>query len=103
MAFMLYTMARRGFDSRRIANLGIGHWAIDGGGYTYFDQKAGHEFSVVTGWTYNFINPTTQYQNGIDWHVDYAASQFVTKQVQPGAVGYYFQQITGDSGAERTA
>jgi hypothetical protein len=25
--------------------------------------------------------------------------QFVTNQIQPGAVGYCFQQITGDSGA----
>jgi hypothetical protein len=101
--FMVYTMEDvpvGAYDPHRIANLGIGHWAADGGGgYTYFDQKAGHEFSVVTGWTYNFINPSTQYQNGIDWHVDWGASQFVTKQVQLGAVGYYFQQITGDSGA----
>jgi hypothetical protein len=27
------------------------------------------------------------------------ASQFVTKQLQIGAVGYFFQQITPDSGA----
>jgi hypothetical protein len=101
--FMVYTIEDvpiGAYDPRRLVNLGLGHWAVDGGGgYTYFDQKTGHEFSVVTGWTYSFINPSTQYQNGIDWHVDWGASQFVTKQVQLGAVGYYFQQITGDSGA----
>jgi hypothetical protein len=38
------------YDSSRLANFGIGHGAIDGGiGYTYFDPKTGHEFSVVTG------------------------------------------------------
>jgi hypothetical protein len=88
------------YDSTRLANLGIGHGAIDaGGGYTYFDQATGHEFSVVTGLTYNFVNPSTNYQNGIDWHVDWGASQFLNKNVQVGAVGYFFQQLTADRGA----
>src|SRR6516225_9261925 len=88
------------YDSTRLANFSIGHGAMDAGvGYTYLDQKAGHEFSVVTGFTYNLLNPSTGYQNGVDWHVDWGASQFVTKQLQLGAVGYFFQQITPDSGA----
>jgi hypothetical protein len=87
------------YDSTRLANLGIGHGAADGGvGYTYFDQKTGHEFSVVTGLTYNLVNPSTGYQNGIDWHLDWAASQFLTKQVQVGLVGYFYDQLTADSG-----
>ena len=86
------------YDSTRLANLGVGHGAIDGGaGYTYFDQK--NEFSVVTGMTYNFINPSTDYQNGIDWHIDWGASQFVTKTIQVGLVGYFFRQLTADRGA----
>ena len=79
------------YDASRLANLGIGHGALDGGvGYTYFDPKTGHEFSIVTGLTYNLINPSTGCQNGIDWHVDWGASQFVTKTVQIGAVGTSF-------------
>ena len=88
------------YDSMRLANLGIGHWAIDaGGGYTYFDQKTGHEFSAVLGFTYNFINPATQYQNGVDMHLDWGASQFLTKQWQVGLVGYLYQEIGCDSGS----
>lgn len=88
------------YDSTRLANLGLGHWAIDaGGGYTYFDQQAGHEFSAVLGFTYNFINPSTQYQNGVDLHLDWGASQFLTKQIQVGLVGYLYQEIGCDSGA----
>jgi hypothetical protein len=88
------------YNSARLANLGLGHGAADAGAaYTYLDQKTGHEFSIVTGFTYNLLNPSTGYQNGIDWHVDWGASQFVTKQLQLGAVGYFFQQITPDSGA----
>jgi hypothetical protein len=87
------------YDSSRLANLGIGHGAIDGGvGYTYFDEKTGHEFSAVTGLTYNFVNPSTGYQNGVDWHLDWGASQFLTKTLQVGAVGYFYDQITPDQG-----
>jgi hypothetical protein len=88
------------YDSTRLSNIGIGHGAIDGGGgYTYADLKSGREFSVVTGLTYNFRNPSTDYQSGIDWHLDWGASQFISKQVHIGAVGYVYQQLTADSGA----
>jgi hypothetical protein len=87
------------YDSTRLANFSIGHGAMDGGvGYTYFDQKAGHEFTVVTGFTYNLVNPSTGYQNGIDWHLDWAASQFLTKTLHVGVVGYVYDQITPDRG-----
>jgi hypothetical protein len=87
------------YERRRFANLGLGHSAIDGGvGYTYFDPKSGHEFSAVAGLTYNFINPSTDYQSGVDFHLDWGASQFFSKQFFAGAVGYVYQQVTGDSG-----
>jgi hypothetical protein len=87
------------YDPSRLANLGIGHGAVDGGiGYTYFDPKTGHEFSAVTGLTYNLVNASTGYQNGIDWHLDWGASQFLTQTFQIGAVGYFYDQLTADSG-----
>jgi hypothetical protein len=88
------------YESNRLTNLGIGHGAIDaGGGYTYFNPETGHEFSGVLGFTYNFINPATQYQNGVDMHFDWGASQFLTKQVQVGLVGYAYKDIGCDSGS----
>lgn len=87
------------YSSRRLANLGLGHGAIDGGvGYTYFNPATGQEFSTVTGLTYNLTNPVTNYQSGVDWHLDWGASQFVSKQVHIGLVGYVYQQLTADSG-----
>jgi hypothetical protein len=87
------------YDPSRLANLNLGFVAYDAGaGYTYFDQKTGHEFSVVGGLTYSLMNPYLQYQNGIDFHVDWAASQFVSKNVQIGIAGYFYQQLTDDSG-----
>jgi hypothetical protein len=88
------------YNSSDLANLGIGHGAIDGGGgYTYFNPQTGHEFSVVTGFTYNLTNPSTNYQNGVDWHLDWGASQFLTQQVQVGLVGYVYKEIGCDSGS----
>jgi hypothetical protein len=88
------------YDPDRLANLGLGHQALDAGaGYTYFNPQTGNEFSATLGFTYNFENTHTQYQNGIDMHLDLGMSKFVTKQLQLGAVGYLYQQITCDSGA----
>ena len=58
----------------------------NGFSYTYFNATTGFEFSAVSGLTYNFTNPHTDYQNGIDWHVDLEASRFLTKQFYVGAV-----------------
>ena len=87
------------YNPNRLANLGIGHGAIDGGGgYTYLNPATGYEFSGVGGFTYNFKNADTQYRNGIDFHFDWGASKFLSKQVFVGLVGYSYQQITDDSG-----
>jgi hypothetical protein len=87
------------YSSSNLANIGIGHGAIDGGGgYTYFNPQTGHELSAVTGLTYNLINPSTNYQSGVDWHLDWGASQFISKQLFVGAVGYFYEQISPDRG-----
>jgi hypothetical protein len=103
---MVYGMANipvGDYDPDRLVNLGLGHWSIDGGvGYTYFNPQTGNEFSVVTGLTYNFINPDLDYQNGIDWHLDWAASKFLSKQLHVGLVGYAYQQLTDDTGSGAT-
>jgi len=82
------------YNRANLANIGIGHGAVDGGGgYTYLDPKLGHEFSAVTGFTYNFINPSTNYQNGIDWHLDWGASQWFSPKALPR--GYWFSTHRG--------
>jgi hypothetical protein len=87
------------YDPNRLSNLGIGHGAIDGGGgYTYLNPATGHEFSGIGGFTYNFKNPDTQVQSGVDFHFDWGASQFLSKQVFVGLVGYAYQQISDDTG-----
>lgn len=86
------------YDATRFASIGIGHWAIDGGvGYTYANE-AGFEFSVAAGVTYNFMNPATQYQNGIDGHIDWGTSIALSEALYVGAVGYFYNQLGPDSG-----
>lgn len=87
------------YNPNRLANIAIGHGAIDGGfGYTYLNPQTGFEASAVTGFTGNFENPDTNYTSGIDWHLDWGVSKFLSKQLFVGAVGYFYQQITPDSG-----
>jgi hypothetical protein len=88
------------YSSASLANLGLGHGAIDaGGGYTYFNPATGHEFSAVAGFTYNFMNPTTNVQSGVDFHLDWGMSQFLSKQFFVGLVGYAYDQVSADSGS----
>ncbi len=91
------------YNVDRLANVGLGHGAMDaGGGYTYFDPTTGHEFSAVLGFTYNFENNAASYQNGVDMHLDWGASQFLSKQLLVGLVGYFFNQISPDTGSGAT-
>jgi len=91
------------YESNRLANIGIGHGAVDvGGGYTYLNEKNGREFSAVLGLTYNSENTSTNYRNGIDSHLDWAASQFLSANWEVGLVGYVYYQLTGDSGSGAT-
>jgi hypothetical protein len=99
MAYVTGNIPVGDYDPRRIPNIGLGHGAVDaGGGYTYLNAATGNEFSGVAGVTYNFKNPDTQYRSGIDFHFDWGASHYLTKQLFVGVVGYAYQQITDDSG-----
>jgi len=100
LGYTMFGIPVGSYDVNRLANLGINHWSIDiGGGYTYLSQQSGHELSAVAGLTYNFENPDTHYQNGVDAHLDWAASQFLSASWHVGLVGYFYHQLTGDSGS----
>lgn len=101
LAYLAGNLPVGSYDAKRLANLGTNHNSIDSGlGYTYFDYATGNEFSSVAGITYNFENGRTQYQNGVDMHVDLSASKFFNKKKQLGLVGYAYQQLSCDQGAD---
>ena len=43
--------------------------------------------------------PYNQYRSGVDVHLDWAISPVLTERLHIGAVGYVYDQLTGDSGA----
>jgi hypothetical protein len=100
MAYATTGIPTGAYQPSSLSALGLGHWAIDEGiAYTYLNEKRGIEGSVVVGLTYNFINPYTQYQSGTDAHLDWAISPYLNDKLHIGAVGYFYNQISGDSGA----
>jgi hypothetical protein len=99
MAYLMGGIPVGSYEVGELANLGVNHWSVDaGGGYTYLDAEKGREFSVVGGLTYNFENEDTNYQNGVDAHIDLALSQFLNEAWHVGLVGYIYYQVSGDNG-----
>ncbi|MBI1285904.1 MAG: phenol degradation protein meta [Thiobacillus sp.] len=85
------------YDSQRLANIGLGHGAIDaGGGYTYFSPQSGREFSAVLGFTSNLENHHTDYKSGVDSHLDWSVSQAMSSNWLAGLAGYVYYQLSAD-------
>ncbi len=88
------------YSATSLSSIGIGHAAMDaGGGYTYLNNTTGLEFSGVVGATYNWMNNQTSYKNGVDSHLDWSLSQFLSQNWQIGIAGYVYYQLTADSGS----
>ncbi len=52
MTYLMGLLPVGSYDPDRLANLGLGHGAVDAGtGYTYLDPATGREFSIVGGLT----------------------------------------------------
>jgi hypothetical protein len=98
MAYTTASVPVGAYDPNRLAGVGLGHWAVDAGmGYTFLPES-GFEFSITAGLTYNFINPSTQYQSGTDGHVDVGTSYALSDALYVGAVGYLYNQLSPDTG-----
>lgn len=98
MAYLTGDIPSGAYNAQRLSNLGIGHGAIDaGGGYTYLNQTTGRELSAVAGITGNFQNTDTKYTNGVDSHLDWAVSQFLSESWEVGVAGYVYYQLSNDS------
>ncbi|MGX9982058.1 SphA family protein [Methylobacterium fujisawaense] len=88
------------FENGQLSNIALNRPAIDlSAALTYLDPLLGYEFSVVPGITFNWINPATQYLTGTEFHLEWSASKYLSKELSVGLVGYYYNQLTGDSGS----
>ncbi|OYR15020.1 SphA family protein [Brucella thiophenivorans] len=83
-----------------LSNISFNRWATDlNAAVTWLDPTTGLDVSVASGFTFNGENPATDYKTGTEFHVEWAVSQNFSKQFSAGVIGYYYDQITGDSGA----
>ncbi len=89
-----------GYDLGDAANLGRNYWSFDTvGALTWFDTEIGTEVSIAPGIMVNTKNDDTNYKTGKEFHVDYMVNQFLSKNFAIGLRGYYYRQLTGDSGS----
>ena len=88
------------YDTDKLVNLGRNYWSFDTvGGITWFNASTGTEVSIAPGIMFNTENDKTDYKTGTEFHLDFTANQFLSESFSLGIRGYYYQQITGDSGS----
>jgi hypothetical protein len=89
-----------GYDLDQAANLGRNYWSFDtAGAVTWFNTGSGTEISVAPGIMLNTENHKTNYKTGSEFHVDFAINQFLSETFAIGVRGYYYKQVSGDSGS----
>ena len=87
------------YQEGRLANMGANRWGLDvGTAFTLGNFKKGREFSGVLGFTFNGENPDTNYTTGTEAHLELTYKQHLKSGISAGLVGYYYQQLTADSG-----
>ena len=91
------------YELGRLANTGKNFWTVEPTvAWRYFGQKNGIEATLFAGIDYNRENAATQYKSGNQFHLDGTLAQhfpFAGGLSGAGLSGFYYQQLTGDSGA----
>ncbi|NTG36934.1 transporter [Agrobacterium rhizogenes] len=91
------------YQKGEISNIAFHHWGADVyGAATWLDPNTGLDLSGVVGMTFNAENPATNYKTGNEFHFEWAVDQHFNKQFDAGIIGYYYDQVTGDSGSGAT-
>jgi len=94
------------YEVGRLANTGKNFWTVEPTlALMYFGVKNGIEASVFVGADFNAENPDTSYQSGTQFHVDGTLAQHFPLfggLAGVGANGFWYDQLTGDSGAGAT-
>ncbi len=83
-----------------LAFMGLNRPAFDiKGGYTFLSMETGTKLSAAAGVTFNLRNTATDYQTGTEFHLEAALNQHFPFGLAAGVGGYFYQQLSGDSGS----
>jgi hypothetical protein len=99
------------FDNNNVANVGRNFWTFEPGAAASFlrylypggKTKLALEFTTSAGFDFNTKNSASQYQTGDQFHLDgtlavHKVVEQVGGLVGAGVSGFFYQQITRDSG-----
>ena len=91
------------YEKGKLANVGKNYWTFEPMvSVSYISSKIGLELTSFAGMDFNTRNDDTDYQTGNQFHLDLTAAEhlpFFGGIIGVGANGFYYQQVTGDSGA----
>lgn len=86
-----------------LANLAFHRWAADlSFAATWHDDHSGWDVSGKAGFTFNGKNEATDYTSGTEFHLEGAVEKTFSPSWSGGLQGYYFDQVSGDTGAGAT-
>ena len=88
------------YDAEDLATTGMNRLALEPMfNITHFNPESGFEASAAMGLVFNSRNDDTDYDSGDEFHLDFTFAKWLDNGWTLGASGYWFRQISGDSGA----
>jgi len=92
------------YKQGRLANVGKNYWTFEPGIMaSWLSSKIGTEVSLFAGVDFNLKNQDMDYTSGTSLHLDLTVAQHLPLGkgfIGAGANGFYYQQLTGDSGSD---
>jgi hypothetical protein len=92
------------YEVGQLANVGKNYWTFEPGIMaSWLSSKIGTEVSLYAGVDFNLENQDLDYTSGTSLHLDLTVAQHLPLlggYVGVGANGFYYEQISGDSGAD---
>jgi hypothetical protein len=83
-----------------LANVSLNRWVGDTTlAATWLDPAIGVDVTGAVGITFNGENPATEYRTGTEFHLEGSVTKYLSKEFFIGPAGYFYGQITGDSGS----
>ncbi len=91
------------FNKGDLANIGRNYWTFEPAvACSWLSSKIGLEVTAFAGFDFNTKDDTTDYQTGDQFHLDGSIAEHLPLLggfIGGGVNGYFYQQITGDSGS----